>query len=38
LSIMNDLESMGESRFDIMTAGGTYKTIGRGKRGYAFQV
>jgi Ca2+:H+ antiporter len=38
LSSMTDLESMGESRFDIMTAGGTYKTIGRGKRGYAFQV
>jgi Ca2+:H+ antiporter len=37
LSGMTDLESMGESRFDIMTAGGSFKTIGRGKNGYAFQ-
>lgn len=34
---MTDLESMGASRFDIMTAGGSYKTIGRGKAGAAFQ-
>lgn len=28
--------SMGMSRFDIMEAGGTYKTIGRGTSGMAF--
>jgi Ca2+:H+ antiporter len=34
---MTDLENMGVHRFDIMTAGGSFKTIGRGKSGYAFQ-
>ena len=34
---LTDLESMGANRFDIMTAGGSFKTIGRGKVGYAFQ-
>jgi Ca2+:H+ antiporter len=34
---MTDIASMGISRFDVMTAGGSYKTIGRGKSGYAFQ-
>lgn len=34
---MTDLETMGASRFDIMTAGGSYKTIGRRSAGYAFQ-
>jgi len=34
---MTDIESMGTSRFDVMTAGGSFKTIGRGKRGHAFQ-
>jgi Ca2+:H+ antiporter len=34
---MTDLKSMGESRFDIMTAGGSFKTIGRGRAGHAFQ-
>jgi Ca2+:H+ antiporter len=34
---MTDLEAMGESRFDIMTAGGSFKTIGKGGSGYAFQ-
>jgi len=34
---MTDLESMGMSRFDVMTADGSYKTIGRGKAGHAFQ-
>ncbi|KAL3427610.1 sodium/calcium exchanger protein [Phlyctema vagabunda] len=34
---MTDLASMGASRFDVMTAGGSYKTIGRGKTGIAFQ-
>jgi len=32
-----DLEGMGSSRFDIMTAGGSFKTIGRGKAGHAIQ-
>ncbi|KAE8449191.1 hypothetical protein EG329_008358 [Mollisiaceae sp. DMI_Dod_QoI] len=36
-SSLSDPESMGASRFDIMTAGGTYKTVGRGRSGYAFQ-
>lgn len=30
------MEGMGASRFDIMTAGGSFKTIGRGKSGHAF--
>lgn len=34
---MTDLESMGISRFDIMESGGSFKTIGRGKAGHAFQ-
>ena len=34
---MTDLENMGASRFDIMKNGGSFKTIGRGKGGYAFQ-
>ncbi|PQE24795.1 sodium calcium exchanger protein [Rutstroemia sp. NJR-2017a BVV2] len=34
---MTDLKSMGESRFDIITAGGSFKTIGRGRAGHAFQ-
>jgi Ca2+:H+ antiporter len=34
---MTDLENMGASRFDIMTAGGSFKTIGRRKAGFAFQ-
>jgi len=34
---MTYLDSMGGSRFDIMTAGGSFKTIGRRKAGYAFQ-
>jgi Ca2+:H+ antiporter len=34
---MTDVENMGASRFDIMTAGGSFKTVGRGKAGYAFQ-
>lgn len=37
LSGMTDIETMGMSRFDVMTAGGSFKTIGRGKSGYAFQ-
>jgi Ca2+:H+ antiporter len=38
---MTDLDKMGMSRFDTMTAGGTYKsymTIGRSKNGVAFEV
>ncbi|CZS88538.1 probable calcium permease [Rhynchosporium agropyri] len=34
---MTDLEAMGASRFDIMEAGGSFKTIGRGGAGNAFQ-
>ncbi|KAH6670729.1 calcium permease [Halenospora varia] len=34
---MTDLENMGMNRFDIMTAGGSYKTIGRRSSGMAFQ-
>jgi Ca2+:H+ antiporter len=34
---MAGLESMGASRFDIVQKGGSFKTIGRGKAGYAFQ-
>lgn len=36
-SRMTDIEAMGVSRFDIMSSGGSFKTIGRGKKGYAFQ-
>lgn len=36
LSGMTDMENMGISRFDVKTAGGSFKTIGRGKSGYAF--
>lgn len=36
-SSMTDIESLGASRFDIMQKGGSFKTIGRGKSGYAFQ-
>ena len=36
-SAMTDAESMGMSRFDIMTAGGSFKTIGRKSAGIAFQ-
>lgn len=36
-SSMTDIKSMGMSRFDVMTAGGSFKTIGRGNAGYAFQ-
>jgi Ca2+:H+ antiporter len=36
-SSMTDLETMGASRFDIMTAGGSFKTIGKGRSGHAFQ-
>ncbi len=32
-----DIENMGVHRFDIMSAGGSYKTIGRRSAGYAFQ-
>lgn len=34
---LTDLTNMGASRFDIMEAGGSFKTIGRRKAGYAFQ-
>jgi Ca2+:H+ antiporter len=34
---MTDLENMGVHRFDIMEAGGSFKTIGRRRSGYAFQ-
>lgn len=33
---MTDLEAMGMSRFDVMTAGGSFKTIGRRSTGMAF--
>src|ERR1700712_2191223 len=33
---MTDLENMGASRFDIMQAGGSFKTIGRRSGGMAF--
>jgi Ca2+:H+ antiporter len=36
-SSMTDMESMGMNRFDIMQKGGSFKTIGRGSAGYAFQ-
>jgi len=38
LSSKTDMESMGMTRFDIMQAGGTYKSIGRGMSGAAFQA
>lgn len=38
LSSKTDMESMGMSRFDVMQAGGTYKSIGRGVSGLAFQA
>jgi Ca2+:H+ antiporter len=38
LAGLTALEPMGVSRFDIMTEGGSFKTIGRGKSGYAFQL
>lgn len=34
---MTDITNMGASRFDIMEAGGSFKTIGRRGAGYAFQ-
>lgn len=34
---MTDTDSMGLSRFDVMQKGGSFKTIGRGQMGYAFQ-
>ncbi|TVY85389.1 Low affinity vacuolar monovalent cation/H(+) antiporter [Lachnellula suecica] len=34
---MTDLEDMGINRFDIMQAGGSFKTIGRKSSGIAFQ-
>lgn len=37
LSGNTDIETMGISRFDIVQKGGSFKTIGRGKAGYAFQ-
>ncbi|RDL38287.1 Calcium permease [Venustampulla echinocandica] len=37
LSSMTDISTMGMSRFDTMTAAGTYKTIGRRHSGPAFQ-
>jgi Ca2+:H+ antiporter len=36
LSGMADLGAMGTSRFDIMEAGGSFKTIGKGSSGMAF--
>ena len=38
LSSQTELQNMGISRFDVMQAGGTYKTIGRGSEGIAFHV
>lgn len=38
LSSKTDMENMGMSRFDVMQAGGTYKSIGRGTSGPAFQA
>jgi Ca2+:H+ antiporter len=32
-----EMDLLGESRFDIIQKGGSFKTIGRGKAGYAFQ-
>ncbi|KAI9053919.1 hypothetical protein LZ554_002864 [Drepanopeziza brunnea f. sp. 'monogermtubi'] len=34
---MTDMENMGINRFDIIDAGGSFKTIGRGRKGHAFQ-
>jgi Ca2+:H+ antiporter len=34
---MAGLDAMGVHRFDILTAGGTFKTIGRPRAGLAFQ-
>ncbi|KAK0127585.1 hypothetical protein ONS96_007113 [Cadophora gregata f. sp. sojae] len=34
---MTDLKAMGMNRFDVMEAGGSYKTIGRRRAGNAFQ-
>ena len=34
---MTDMANMGISRFDVITAGGSFKTIGRHKSGIAFQ-
>jgi Ca2+:H+ antiporter len=36
LSGMTDMEKMGTSRFDIMEAGGSFKTIGKRSAGMAF--
>lgn len=33
-----DFEKVGVSRFDMMTEGGTFKTVGRGTSGHAFQL
>ncbi|KAI9742490.1 MAG: hypothetical protein M1818_004024 [Claussenomyces sp. TS43310] len=35
-SNMTDMDSPGVNRFDIMESGGSFKTIGRGRAGYAF--
>lgn len=35
-SSLTDLDSMGVSRYDVMQNGGRFKTIGRGRAGYAF--
>jgi len=34
---MTDMKSMGISRFDVMDAGGSFVTVGRGKSGVAWQ-
>jgi Ca2+:H+ antiporter len=34
---MTDLENMGMSRFDVLE-GGTFKTVGRGRSGMAFEM
>src|SRR5271154_4037856 len=36
LSSKTDIEKMGMSRFDVMQAGGTFKSIGRGQSGPVF--
>jgi len=36
-SSLTDVQNMGMNRFDVMTAGGTFKTIGRHRSGMAFQ-
>lgn len=38
LSSKTDMESMGMSRFDVMQAGGSFKSIGRGSSGPVFQT